>query len=151
MRATTGCAPADARLLEGSRRAAPAHELPLTSSRSPSACHELPLSSPGTPRCHTRGVSPPRPPRPPLTTTERRLGTGVVLRAGSTAPYRAVTIVEGEPHLVRDDVGAAGISAEGEARAGRAGSAAGRPGRPLLCLVHLTDLQLADVQSPTRC
>jgi len=94
-------------------------------------------------------VSPPRPPRPPLT-TERRLGTGVILRAGSTAPYRAVTIVEGEPHLVRDDVGAAGISAEGEARAWRAGSAAGRPGRPLLCLVHLTDLQLADVQSPTR-
>ncbi|HEX7266088.1 MAG TPA: hypothetical protein VF256_01535, partial [Streptosporangiaceae bacterium] len=94
-------------------------------------------------------MSPPRPPRPPLT-TERRLGTGVVLRAGSTAPYRAVTIVEGEPHLVRDDFGAAGTSAEGEARAGRAGSAAGRPGRPLLCLVHLTDLQLADVQSPTR-
>jgi hypothetical protein len=24
------------------------------------------------------------------------------------------------------------------------------PGRPLLCLVHITDLQLADVQSPTR-
>ena len=24
-------------------------------------------------------------------------------------------------------------------------------GRPLLCLVHLTDVQLADVQSPTRC
>ena len=28
--------------------------------------------------------------------------------------------------------------------------AADRPGRPLLCLVHITDLQLADVQSPTR-
>jgi metallophosphoesterase (TIGR03767 family) len=74
----------------------------------------------------------------------------MALRAGSTAPYRAVTIVEGEPHLMRDDLGAAGAGAEGEARAGRAGSAAGRPGRPLLCLVHLTDLQLADVQSPTR-
>jgi len=87
-------------------------------------------------------------PRPPLT-TERRLGAGAVLRAGSTAPYRAVTIVEGEPHLVRDDFGVAGTGAE-EERTGHAGSAGGWPGRPLLCLVHLTDFQLADIQSPTR-
>jgi metallophosphoesterase (TIGR03767 family) len=77
--------------------------------------------------------------RPPLT-TERRLGTGAVLRAGYSAPYRAVTIVDGEPHVLRDELGPAGT----------AGQEAGRMGRPLLCLVHLTDLQLADVQSPTR-
>ncbi len=69
---------------------------------------------------------------------ERRLGPGTVVRAGSSAPYRAVTIIEGEPHVVRDDFGTGGT--------GAAGGAA----RPLLCLVHLTDLQLADVQSPTR-
>jgi len=88
------------------------------------------------------------PPRPPLT-TQRRLGAGRVLRAGSAAPYRAVAIVEGEPHLVRDDFGAAAASAErGDSPA--AATRASRPGRPLLCLVHLTDLQLADVQSPAR-
>ena len=88
------------------------------------------------------------PPRPPLT-TQRRLGAGRVLRAGSAAPYRAVAIVEGEPHLVRDDFGATAASAErGDSPA--AATRASRPGRPLLCLVHLTDLQLADVQSPAR-
>ena len=77
-------------------------------------------------------------PRPPLT-TERRLGTGKVLRAGSTAAYRAVAVVDGEPHLVRNDFGVAGAGPEGDSAAGA-----------LLCLVHLTDVQLADVQSPTR-
>jgi metallophosphoesterase (TIGR03767 family) len=73
---------------------------------------------------------------PPLTTT-RRLGPGAVQRAGSVAPYRAIQVIDGEPHLVRTDLGAADV--------GRSAAA-----RPLLCLVHLTDLQLADVQSPTR-
>jgi metallophosphoesterase (TIGR03767 family) len=73
---------------------------------------------------------------PPLTTV-RRLGAGAVQRTGSLASYRAVKIIQGEPHLVRADFGAV------DARSG------GR-GRPLLCLAHLTDLQLADVQSPTR-
>jgi metallophosphoesterase (TIGR03767 family) len=76
-------------------------------------------------------------PRPPLTTV-RRLGPGAVIRAGSTSAYRAVTVIEGEPHVVRDDFGT-----------GTTGGA-GVASRPLLCLVHLTDLQLADVQSPTR-
>jgi metallophosphoesterase (TIGR03767 family) len=76
---------------------------------------------------------------PPLT-TQRRLGLGAVLRHGRSAPYRAIEIGEGEPHLVRDDFGAAGAP----------GSGAPDPGRPLLCLVHITDLQLADVQSPAR-
>jgi metallophosphoesterase (TIGR03767 family) len=78
--------------------------------------------------------------RPPLT-TERRLGAGAVLRQGASMPYRAVEIVAGEQHLVRD-LGAAG-SGDADRRPPRAG-------RTLLCLAHVTDLQLADVQSPTR-
>jgi len=74
---------------------------------------------------------------PPLT-TDRRLGPGAVLRAGASAPYRAVEIIAGEPHLVRDDLG------------GPPGVSPVRVGRPLLCLAHVTDLQLTDVQSPTR-
>lgn len=73
---------------------------------------------------------------PPLTTT-RRLGPGLVQRVGSVAPYRAVQIVAGEPHLVRSDL----VTLR---------SAPGADVRPILTLVHLTDLQLADVQSPTR-
>jgi metallophosphoesterase (TIGR03767 family) len=69
-------------------------------------------------------------------TTHRRLGPGAVLRTGSTASYRAVEIIEGEPHLVRGADGVPGSPAAA--------------GRPLLCLGHVTDLQLADVQSPTR-
>ena len=75
--------------------------------------------------------------RPPLT-TDRRLGPGAVLRHGASAPYRAVEIIAGEPHLVRDDLGAPDPAARPQA------------GRPLLTLVQVTDLQLADVQSPTR-
>jgi len=74
---------------------------------------------------------------PPLT-TDRRLGPGAILHRGASAPYRAVAITEGEPHAVRDDLGAP--------------PAVHRPGtgRPLMSLVQVTDLQLADVQSPTR-
>ena len=61
-----------------------------------------------------------------------------MLRSGAGGAYRAVEITDGEPHLLRDDFGVPG---PGPRR---------RPGRPLLCLVHVTDLQLADVQSPTR-
>jgi metallophosphoesterase (TIGR03767 family) len=76
---------------------------------------------------------------PPLT-THRRLERGAVLRSGRSAPYRAIEISAGEPHLVRDD-----FVADEPMRADARG-----PGRPLLCLVHITDLQLADVQSPAR-
>ena len=44
---------------------------------------------------------------PPLT-IHRRLGHGAVLRHGRSAPYRAIEIGAGEPHLVRDDFTAAG-------------------------------------------
>jgi metallophosphoesterase (TIGR03767 family) len=71
-----------------------------------------------------------------LLTTARRLGPGAVLRTGTISPYRAVEIIDGERHVVRADLGGHDQAAS--------------EGRPLLCLVHLTDLQLADVQSPTR-
>ena len=80
---------------------------------------------------------------PPLT-TDRRLGPGPVLRRGDIAPYRAVQIIDGEPHQVRDDLA---VSGSGHDRWPASDSAAGRP---LLTLVHVTDLQLADVQSPAR-
>ena len=80
------------------------------------------------------------PGRPPPLTTHRRLERGAVLRNGGSAPYRAVEARAGESHLIRDDFGAARADA-----ADAPGS-----GRPLLCLVHITDLQLADVQSPAR-
>jgi metallophosphoesterase (TIGR03767 family) len=74
--------------------------------------------------------------RPPLT-THRRLERGAVLRSGRSAPYRAIEVSAGEPHLVRDDL-------LGAAEPGRG------PGRALLCVAHITDLQIADVQSPAR-
>jgi hypothetical protein len=77
-------------------------------------------------------------------TIHRRLGHGAVLRHGRSAPYRAIEVGDGEPHLVRDDFTAAWAQDPGGAEP------ASDPGRPLLCLVHITDLQLADVQSPTR-
>ena len=75
--------------------------------------------------------------RPPLT-THRRLGAGAVLRAGASASYHAIAITDGEPHVVRGPVGMPGCPP-------RQGD-----GTPLLCLAHVTDLQIADVQSPTR-
>jgi metallophosphoesterase (TIGR03767 family) len=80
----------------------------------------------------------------PLLTTDRRLRPGAVLRSGKSAPYRAIEIAEGEPHVVRDDFG---TPDPGPAASPWTGP---RPGAGLLCLAHLTDLQLADVQSPTR-
>jgi metallophosphoesterase (TIGR03767 family) len=74
---------------------------------------------------------------PPLTTT-RRLGPGALLRSGRTAGYHAVTIIDGEPHVVRDPPEISEYPPQH------------KPGRPLLSLAHLTDLQLADVQSTTR-
>jgi metallophosphoesterase (TIGR03767 family) len=53
------------------------------------------------------------------------------------APYRSVEIIDGEPHLIRPDLGTPREEQSSTVR-------------PLLSLVHLTDLQLADVQSPTR-
>jgi metallophosphoesterase (TIGR03767 family) len=78
-----------------------------------------------------------QPPRVPLLTTERTFGPGPVARSGGMAPYRTVEVADGERHQVREEL----LVAPGRRPAGE---------RPLLCLVHVTDLQLADVQSPTR-
>ena len=78
-----------------------------------------------------------RPP-PPLT-LHRRIGGGAVLRRGRVSAYRLLRAVDGEPHAVRTELG------------GPAGGLPPPPGaRPLLTLAHVTDLQLADVQSPAR-
>jgi metallophosphoesterase (TIGR03767 family) len=83
-------------------------------------------------------------PHPPLT-TDRRLGPGAVARRGASAPYRRIEIIDGERHVLRDDF-AAGRQSRGQTVRQTRGAAR----RPLACLMHLTDLQLADVQSPTR-
>jgi metallophosphoesterase (TIGR03767 family) len=75
--------------------------------------------------------------RPPLS-IQRRLALGEVRRSGGSGRYRAIEVTAGEPHIVREDLGA-----PDPARVLAAG-------RPLLTLAHLTDLQLADVQSPSR-
>ena len=78
--------------------------------------------------------------QPPPLTVVRRLVRGEVLRRGTAGAYHAVAEDAGEPHAVRDDLlpGAAAVWGS-------------RPVRPLLALAHVTDLQLADVQSPVRC
>jgi metallophosphoesterase (TIGR03767 family) len=84
---------------------------------------------------------------PPLT-THRRLTRGAILRRGASAPYRAIEFGAGEPHLIRAELGGAGAELSG-AGAGEPEQAR-EAGRALLCLAHITDLQLADVQSPAR-
>jgi metallophosphoesterase (TIGR03767 family) len=72
----------------------------------------------------------------PATTLRRTLGAGPVLRRGTLGRYRALMPAAGEPHLLRADLAPTG--------------AASGPGLPLACLVHVTDLQVADIQSPAR-
>ena len=79
-------------------------------------------------------------PHHPSTTVDRRLGAGAVVRSGTQSAYRQVTVVEGESHQVRADLATA-VPGAGTGTTAR---------RPLLVLAHITDLQLADVQSPTR-
>jgi metallophosphoesterase (TIGR03767 family) len=81
----------------------------------------------------------------PALTTDRRLGPGVPVRHGGSAPYRAIELLDGERHVLRDD-----FAARGQPGGRIVGENEGRARRPLACLVHITDLQLADVQSPTR-
>jgi metallophosphoesterase (TIGR03767 family) len=80
-------------------------------------------------------------PPPPLT-LHRTITGGAVLRRGTTSSYRVLRAAAGEAHLVRPELGgAAGLDA---------GAASLRGARTLLSLAHVTDLQLADVQSPAR-
>jgi len=76
---------------------------------------------------------------PPPLTLERCIELGEVLGSGAIGVYRALAYRPGEQHLVRDDL--VPDAAERWRRARR---------RPLFALIHLTDLQLADVQSPAR-
>lgn len=82
-------------------------------------------------------------PPPPLT-LHRRLGAGAALRVGAISPYRQVQALDGEPHAVRGDLAGASVAGRWTDGPGPSG------GRALLSVAHLTDLQLADVQSPTR-
>jgi len=72
-------------------------------------------------------------------TTERRLGAGQILRAGSRAPYRSVVAEPGEPHLVRADLVSQSPPGEVVPR-----------GPAIACIGHITDLHVTDVQSPAR-
>jgi metallophosphoesterase (TIGR03767 family) len=92
---------------------------------------------------------------PPPLTLQRRIVRGELLRRGAAAPYHALAEDGGETHTVREELLPGGTAlwrdvarAAGTTRAGR--RAAGGARRPLLCLAHVTDLQLADVQSPVR-
>lgn len=72
----------------------------------------------------------------PGATLEVTLGAGGVVRVGRQQAYRRVAAGPGAPRRRRDELGT--------------GGGAGPASRSLLYLVHLTDLQLADVQSPGR-
>jgi metallophosphoesterase (TIGR03767 family) len=72
-------------------------------------------------------------------THSQTLVPGDVLGTGASAPHRAVATTGGEEHLVRPDlVDAAPTSTPG-----------GAP-RAIACFAHITDLHVADAQSPVR-
>jgi metallophosphoesterase (TIGR03767 family) len=73
----------------------------------------------------------------PLTLASR-IGPGPVLRHGTSSAYRSLELVDGERHVLRADL----VDRVDRSRTGT--------GRPVICFAHLTDLQLADVQSPAR-
>ncbi|MCX5208354.1 TIGR03767 family metallophosphoesterase [Kitasatospora sp. NBC_00240] len=73
------------------------------------------------------------------TTLHRTIGRGRVLRKGTVGPYRELEFQDGEPHVIRDDL-------LGEGR--RRPPVGDR--RTLLCIGHVTDFQIGDVQSPAR-
>lgn len=72
-----------------------------------------------------------------LSTVQRTLRPGPVVRRGTASAYRLLVPGPGEPHLVRGDL-VGGEPGDGLTR------------RALLAFAHVTDLQLADVQSPAR-
>ena len=72
-------------------------------------------------------------------TTRARIAPGATVGSGALGRYRRLAPAVGEPHQVRTDL-----------VGGSAAMAASTRGRPILVLGHVTDLQLTDVQSPTR-
>jgi metallophosphoesterase (TIGR03767 family) len=77
---------------------------------------------------------------PPPLTLHRTIDAGGVLRRGTASSYRVLRSTAGESHLARPELGGATVPEGGVLRRAR----------PLLSLAHVTDLQLADVQSPAR-
>jgi predicted MPP superfamily phosphohydrolase len=73
--------------------------------------------------------------REPASTADRILVSGRPVQAGTDALYRAVTEAPGEAHGTRAELVSGGRVAAG---------------RSLLRLAHLTDLHIADTQSPLR-
>jgi metallophosphoesterase (TIGR03767 family) len=71
-------------------------------------------------------------------TTQRRLGAGSVVREGPRAAYREVAELEGEPHLVRQDL------------VGNSGEHSVAPQHAIAAIAHITDLHVTDTQSPAR-
>ena len=74
----------------------------------------------------------------PLTHT-RSLGAGPVSGQGSLSWYRGLAAIAGEPHQARADLGGPPLR-----------PSPGLGHGPIACLVHLTDIHVADVQSPVR-
>jgi len=74
---------------------------------------------------------------PPATTTERTVVRGAPVRTGARATYYSLGPGPGEAHALRCDLGAPEPLDLHEPRG-------------VVSLVHVTDLQLADVQSPGR-
>ena len=72
----------------------------------------------------------------PGSTRDVTLGPGEVARVGTRQPYRRLAPGPGAERVLRDELST--------------GGRADRASRSLAYLVHLTDLQLADVQSPGR-
>ncbi|WP_157987721.1 TIGR03767 family metallophosphoesterase [Jiangella endophytica] len=71
------------------------------------------------------------------TTRDRVLLAGDAVASGTETAYRALAAAPGEAHAIRADLCAMHPGDVG-------------PGRPILRLAHLTDMHLADTQSPLR-
>src|SRR5437762_1847202 len=82
---------------------------------------------------------PPSEQGPSRLTLTRRIGPGDLLSRGTMGAYRSLAFTDGEGYATRPDL------LGRDTRPERPG-----PGRALMCFAHLTDLQLADVQSPAR-
>ncbi|MER7577807.1 TIGR03767 family metallophosphoesterase [Streptomyces sp. NPDC126514] len=74
------------------------------------------------------------------TTLKATIGPGRILRRGTEQPYQELTLHDGEPHTLRDDLTGAGPVQPADRRRRS----------PALCFAHVTDFQIADVQSPAR-
>lgn len=78
---------------------------------------------------------------PPPLTVAQRIVQAEIVRRGRSGAYRALRADAGERHTIREDL-LPGAAHRWRARAVHR--------RPLLTLAHVTDLQVADVQSPVR-